>query len=231
MGVRQSTPGEGGKKARTHFSYVGTDAKRPWFAYVAGPCMWYECHTVGKSQPCLLEATDGELECPRCHEIKPTESIGYQPLYRAADSKPVVVIVHEYSREIVDALPFHRRVLVKREPGVGEGVSVTVTLDATPKFITTLAEKSRPQQPIESLLRMWRYPQLIVWHNETEGTTFPVCHTPPQKKARQPKEAPAAPAPEVPAGNMGETAMEALEKIRLKNEAFASWAKNGGKNE
>lgn len=226
MPIQQSTPGERGGVSHVHFSYQGTDAKRPWHGYVAGPCMWFDCHTPSKSQPCLLRATNGELDCPRCHEIKPWEPIGYLPVYRQSDGKPLVVIVHEYTREIVDKLEFHRRVLVKREDGVGDGVCVTHALDRMPKYHSTLADRNRPAQPMLSLLKMWRYPQLVQWLNDTDGTDYPVCITPPREKGKKKKDVTAAPPPpELPAGNMGETAMEAMDRLRLRNEEWIRQAK------
>lgn len=229
MAIRQSPPGEGRGKGRLHFTYVPTSAKTPWHAYVAGPCMWFDCHEKGKTKPCLDVVTEGALTCPRCVEISPPVPTGYLPLYRAADGKPVMVIVHEYTREIVDALPFHARVLVKREHGVGEGVAVTRTLDQQPKFITTLAEKSRPAQPLHSLLRIWGYPELIEWHNETTGDNVPVCITHPIRKVRTPIVPPAAPSAPVDTSTMSQTSMEAIEIIRQRNEAFVAQTRNGKK--
>jgi hypothetical protein len=227
VGIKQASPGEGGRKARAHFTYVPTDPKRPWNAYVAGPCMWFTCHTKGRSKPCLESVTDGELTCPRCNELDPPQDIGYQPLYRAADSKPVMVIVHDYTREIVDSLRFHSRVLVSRGHAASDGVMVNPALDQLPKFQTALPERMRAAQPIESLLRLWGIPELIQWHNETEGTNFPVCITPPRKKPVPAKEGKPAPAPaSAPAGDMAETALEAMERIRLRNEAFVRDAKS-----
>ena len=98
-----------------HFAYVGTDDGDRWNAYLAGPAWWGWCHKSTRTKPCLDLLTNGALECPRCLAGKEPLMTGYVPVYRQADGAPRSVIVAEVSREVIDSIKLHTRVLIGRE--------------------------------------------------------------------------------------------------------------------
>lgn len=172
----------------THFRYVPTKVGTEWKAYTAGPCHWFDCHSRGRSKPCLHLMTSGELVCPWCGSDNavslpadnPVAQIGYQPLYRAADYRPVLVVVHDYHREQVDAIPFHRQVLIQRGNQQSDGVTITPTLSVEPRFHSTLRDRNTPVDLTRTLLRMWNIPELCEWYARTHGgSDGPVSPQPP----------------------------------------------------
>lgn len=169
MALPQVSPGAGGKRPRVHFAYVTTTAGKPWRAWVAGACHWFTVHPKGKTKPCLHEMTKGELTCERCDAGHGWEIAGYMPLYRESDARPVMVIVHEYTRELVDQLKLHSRVLVGRGEDKTDGVYVIPNPDQRPPYTSTLPERMRPADLTETLLRVWRLPDLVTWYEQTHG--------------------------------------------------------------
>lgn len=161
----QNRPGDR-KPGYTHFRYVSTANGAQWHAYTAGSPSWFDCHTKGRTKPCLHVMTAGELPCERCAESKPIEVIGYLPLYREIDARPVMVILHEEQRERADVLRLHSRVLVGREIDKADGVWVAPALKPTPAFHSTLQERNRPADLTETLLRLWGIPALVDWYRK-----------------------------------------------------------------
>jgi hypothetical protein len=189
MSVRQSPPGRGGKGGRVHFTYTPTGFGQQWHAFIAGPCAWFECHTRGKTKPCLAEVTGGELVCPLCASPHPTEQVGYQPLYRELDGKPVMVVVHESVREVVDSHKLHARVLIGREMAETDGVYVIRPLKSGKPFTSTLAARQKEADVIPTLLRVWNIGALQEWAARQEGIPTGGCNThpvPPVVKAYTP---------------------------------------------
>lgn len=185
MALPQTPPGGSGRSPRVHFTYVSPKNGKNFHAWMAGMAHWYECHTRGKSCVCLNWISGGELECPRC--VEPVETQGYVPLYRETDTKPVMVIVKEYAREIIDRLCLHQWVVVGRGLESSDGVYVVRSPAATqPKFETTLAYKKVSADLTETLLRVWRSAELIEWYRQTHGG--PAIVVPP--KEEKPKEKP-----------------------------------------
>lgn len=164
MALKQAGPGEGPSRGRAYFRYVGTVPGRKWCAYIAGPCQWYVCHTKGKSKPCLEWMTDGALPCKLCASTARPMVIGYQPLYRQVDSAPVMVIVYEDVRHVVDALRLHERVEIERQGQQGDAVSVTRLLTQEPRFQTTLPERRERADITDVLLALWSLPDLTHWY-------------------------------------------------------------------
>lgn len=169
MPLPQTPPGGGGRPARTHWHYVTTKPSQQWGAWIAGPCHWFTCHTNGRSVPCLHEMTGGELTCERCSAGQGTDVIGYQPIYRELDGRPCMVIVHEYSREVIDKLRLHQRVIVGRGPKTSDGVYIAPAMQAQPRYHSTLADRMRAADLTETLLRLWRLPDLEAWYRQTHG--------------------------------------------------------------
>jgi hypothetical protein len=168
MPLRTKTPGDGGKQRRVHFVHVPTKNNQTWHAHVAGPCHWYECHTKGRTKPCLHWLTQGQIVCERCASTAPPEDIGYQPLYRELDGRPCFVVVHDYARDLIDALKLHQRVVVGRGAEQSDGVWITAALNPRPLYETRRAEFLRPADLTETLLRVWGLPELTDWYDRTQ---------------------------------------------------------------
>lgn len=175
MGLRKATPGEGAGSGHVHFRYVGTDPGDRWFAWVAGPAYWLLGHPSSRSKPCLDWLTEKALPCAICSPLKPPVMMGYLPLYRQIDGAPVMVVVYETVREKVDALKLHKRVQVGRELGEADSVWVSLALEQNPRFQTTLKQREQPADVTETLLRMWKMPELVNWYRcQTPQSDNPV---------------------------------------------------------
>lgn len=213
MALRQSRPGDGSRSRRTHFAYVETPPKQQWHAWIAGPTHWFQCHDVNRhTKPCLHDITGGELRCPWCLSIGEPADTGYVPLYKQDNGKPVMTVVHAYSREQVDQLKLHQRVLVGRGIAKGDGVYVVLQLNQEPRYQSTLPERLRPADLTETLLRVWGIPDLIAWHCRATGRSDGGCITPLLQTACEP----VAPLPPAvgQGGDMSETLMDALKRVK-----------------
>lgn len=153
----------GNRPPRVHFTYTGTPTGHRWQAWVAGPCLWVIAHTKGRTKPCLHQMTGGVLPCPRCAQIQPPAKIGYQPLYRMSDGKPVVVIVYEGEEQYTDRFTLHLPVQVAREAAESDTVFVREVLAARPAYYSTLSCRMVAADCTESLLAMWALPEWTAW--------------------------------------------------------------------
>ena len=160
-------PREGRQDRAVWFRYYGTNKGTSWHAWIAGPAYWCKVHQKGRTKPCLKNMTRGKLRCQRCEDGAVIDRVGYVPLYRAVDAKPVCVIVHEDVEEMVAALTLHRRVLVGREDGATDGVWITDAPKQV-RYDTTLPERQRPADMTASCLRMWSIPELDAWYYSSE---------------------------------------------------------------
>lgn len=188
MPLPQKPPGRGAANRRVHFPFATTPRGGSWEAYIAGPCHWYDCHTIGRSKPCLCEMTDGELVCDRDHDLDEPRTLGYQPLYAASNGRPCFVIVYDYAREQIDKLRLHFLVQVSREKGKSETVAIVHHKLTAPLYHSTRADLMRPADLTESLLRIWKIPELVAWYRCTQGkgdntmSLSEPAFTPPAKK-------------------------------------------------
>jgi hypothetical protein len=121
-----------------------------------------------KTKPCLIEVTDGAMDCPFCAKAIPKLVCGYVPLYRALDSRPCHVRLYDDCRADVDKIKLHARVFVGRGPLPGDTVYVIRHAIQEPAFKTADPEKLRPINLTEHVLRLWAIEDLIAWYNETE---------------------------------------------------------------
>lgn len=220
MALPQVPPGGGGRKSHVHFGYVNTGFGKNWHAYMAGPVHWFACHAKGKTKACVSVMTGGELHCERCAAGQPTEETGYVPLYRELDSKPTMVIVHEYTREATDALKLHQRVIVGRGEDVADGVYVVPALKPEPRFQTTLKERMVAADLTETLLRVWGIPELVEWYRQTHGHQVAPAAPPAKPPAPPPKRSDGLPfspmtraAAERADGPMSEDVGEAINRV------------------
>ena len=172
-GLKKGTPG-GEERRHVHFRYVSTEAGKSWHAYLAGPPLWYLCHTHGKSKPCLKWLTDNRVPCARCASLKPPELIGYVPLYRESDGAPVMVIVYERSADVLAGLMHLSRVTVMREGEKGDTVVVVKALTQK-AYSSMLKERSVPVDLEPCLVRMWNVAELTDWY-KLVGGAIPQSH-------------------------------------------------------
>lgn len=152
------------EKRRTHFSYVGTNPGQRWTGYLAGQSQWFECHPKRPCVPCLSAITDDAVRCPICNGTRTGEVVGYVPIYRESDGRPVMVLCYEEVRDKVEKIEFHRRLLVGREPGRGNRIWILAAPDPLPLYTSTLAERMVPADLTDTLLAVWRCPALIDWY-------------------------------------------------------------------
>lgn len=164
MALFQTPPGEGGKVRRLHWIYVPTPKGKSWTAHVAGPCLWFSCHTKGRSKPCLHAITNGELNCDKCSPLEVPAPTGYQPLYRESDGRPCFVVVHDYSQDQVAGLKLHQRVCIGRNEGSTDAVWIMPALKPEPRYQSRLPERMRPADITDSLLVLWAMPELLTWY-------------------------------------------------------------------
>jgi len=194
MSLKKAPPGETKRAKPIHFAYTPTAGGTQWEAYIAGPCWWGQCHSKGKTKPCLEWLTDGALECPYCASIAPPEETGYLPLWRSVDGAPKCVIVHCLQRESVDAHALHTRVLVGRGVDPTDGVYVIRAIKPGAAFATSMREKMGEADITRSLLSMWKVPALTEWYLRTNGLESRGCMTPtaktPVAPVAQPKAVP-----------------------------------------
>lgn len=182
MPIPKIPPGWGGKGSYVHFSYTGTRCGHKWNAWVAGPAVWVIAHTKGRSKPCLHAMTGGVLPCPRCAQIEPPQQIGYQPLYRGTDGKPVLVIVYEDEQQYTDSFGLHQMVVVGREQEQSDPTFIRASTQST-RYQSTLAQRMVSADCTESLLAMWAIPEWTLWCRSSAPRTnreapTPVVETP-----------------------------------------------------
>lgn len=167
MSLKKGTPGKGGNGRVDSFSYtpVHHGLKNAFGAWMAGDPYWCLAHEHTKAtpgtKPCLQWLTDGCIPCPRCRPQVCPVWVGYVPLYREADHKPVLVIVHESAMDLLTGLAYPAHVLVGR---VDENSSVFVKRsDNAVSLKTDNEQRKRPRDITGDLLTMWNIPALEQW--------------------------------------------------------------------
>lgn len=153
--------------------------------------------------------TGGELACEICSPFEVPTVIGFQPLYAGADGRPCQVIVHDYARDHIDALKLHHPVTVERGSGPTDTVSLLPLLGKGVKYTSSLSERMKPADLTETLLRMWRMPDLTEWYRRTHGLSDNAVSLPPP---------PPAPPPEPPTTTPTVFAKGPLDRLREADE-------------
>jgi len=182
--VPKAAPGEGPKKDRDNFSYWSIAGGEKHTAYVAGPAAWVIAHPSDKgSKPCLEWMTGSALPCRFCALHKCPVEVGYVPVYREVDWRPMLVIVYRTEREWIDPLELHTRVTVGREKEKGAALWVRPCLNQEPRFASTLPYRKCAVDIDHSLLTLWKMPELVAWlHTARPSDTavsLPVPTSPP----------------------------------------------------
>lgn len=165
--LKKGTPGKGGGARTDSFSYtpVQSGLKNGFHGWIAGETYWCQAHEHSKAtpgtKPCLEWMTEGAVRCPRCRPQVVTTWVGYVPLYREADHKPIIIILHEGAMDLLAGLAYPDYVLVGR---VDMTSSVFVRKsDNALSFRTDNEQRKAPRDITPDLLTMWQMPALEEW--------------------------------------------------------------------
>lgn len=169
MTLPQAPRREGRRRRPAHFRYYPVDPGTTHYGYLAGPVMWFEmhCSDLG-SKPCLHELTAGDLGCPKCEFGEPVTK-GALGFYHATDLKTYMVWVDESGRDEYDKWPPFRRIKLGRERVKGAPVWAQMCVSQEPVFQSSLPERKVAADLTDSLLRMWKMPDLEWWYRHTHG--------------------------------------------------------------
>lgn len=152
----------GARSKAVHFTYVPTERGQPYEAYLAGPVWWGELHMLKPSKPCVYAITGGEIACRYCGQPPRPIAVmkGWVPLIRRADTWPICVPVDEVQRDHLDTIKPFTKVIVGRERGKGIGVYVRMATNQEPAWSSSLPEWNEPADITESLINMWKLPEV-----------------------------------------------------------------------
>lgn len=155
----------GARNKPVHFTYVSVERGQPFDAYLAGPVWWGELHMLKPSKPCVFAITGGAVACRYCGVPPRPVAVmkGWVPLIRRSDTWPICVPVDEVQRDHLDVLKPWTKVVVGRERGKGIGVYVREALNQEPKWSSSLPEWSAPADITESLINMWKLPEVVAF--------------------------------------------------------------------
>jgi hypothetical protein len=190
MPVKDATPGRGKGPSSDHFSYWEVPPEKIWTGWLAGPVKWIEAHTGNHpTKICVAWATDDEVPCVRCSPKKPTETVGYVPLYREIDGAPKFVIVYDDCYDFLKDLRHPNYIRIVREGGEKERVTVQ-KVPSQKRYETSLKRRLEPVDISEMLVKLWSVAEYTTWYE---------CKNPHADVRKSTKNPPAAPAP-VPPG-------------------------------
>jgi len=238
VSLRKGTPGQGGQVRADSFSYTSVaPGLKGWFtAWLAGPIYWCQVHEHTQKQPgtkpCLDWITDGALRCPRCRPLVVPTWVGYVPLYREQDHKPVIVIIHESVMDLVAGLSYPVPVIVGR---VDAQSSVFVRRnEGGAVFKTDNSARRRPVDVTRDLLCMWRIAELDRWLLDNRRGTAATSQTEVDDGRSDAGQSPVAEGTPIPGvsllgdswmGNLPEGTQSEI--LKRRNEAFVATHKNG----
>lgn len=173
MPLPTCSPG-GSDRSTFHWAFRSTDPGGSWHAYLWGQIHGFMAHPSRRTKPCVEVLTDGKLRCelPNCPHGR--QWIGYVPLVRESDGRPCMVIIHEHAASLLDGVGWRSRVLVMREAGQHDGVSVCRAM-VQREWDTRLVALRRPADLTQTLLAVWKMPELCAWYaaREREASAQP----------------------------------------------------------
>lgn len=190
MRLPNAAPEEGARFDYDHFNNWQVKGGERHFAYYAGGAQWFIAHPSDRgTKPCLCWMTKNALSCRFCAANKCPVNLGYVPLWRAIDWRPLLVIVYQEEREWIDKLQLHDRVQLGREKESGARIWVRRCLDQEPRFSTTLARRMVTQDITPSLLRLWKLADLNAWLNSQSDNALSQPQPAPVKSDGKPFDA------------------------------------------
>ncbi len=164
MRLPNAAPGEGGRVDYEHFANWCIAAGQKHNAYIAGPCQWFVAHPSDRgTKPCLHWMTKKELPCRFCAMNKTPQEIGYQPVWREVDWRPMLVILYATEREHVERMELHERVVIGREVEIGARLWVRRCSNQEPRFTSSIPRRMVAQDITRCLLTIWKLPELTAW--------------------------------------------------------------------
>lgn len=191
MKLPQAAPGEGVKVEYEHFCNWTVKGGERHTAYLAGDAQWFVAHPSDRgTKPCTHWMTSATVPCRFCALHKTPQTIGYVPVWREVDWRPMLVIVYEEEREHIEHLELHDRVQIGREKELGARIWVRKCMNQEPRFNTTVARRKCKQDITRALLTIWKMPELVAWFS---------CRAVSDTAVSLDKSAPVPPAPVPPA--------------------------------
>lgn len=159
MSYPKRQPGE--RAVESGWTHVKVEPLAKWRAWIAGEVIWVETHHLPPSKPCREAFTDGAVPCQIDHTTRRLEWSGYLPLWDA-NHKATVIIIREYQRDVVAAVPRGREVLVTKGPATTSAISVLPT-GSSVRFHSTNPRKMDNQDIRLWLLTLWKDQTLKDW--------------------------------------------------------------------
>jgi len=155
MGVKGGRPSDEGRvRTWTHVSVAKGKTFEGWIAGDA-ICVFAHCGD-DPSTPCLRHYLGKRAQCKRCTDRHRTEWLYYVPLWREWDGgKPVLVIVHEEMRDVLERIKVGAYVTVGREDGKKTAVYIRPMLNGR-RFETAFEWKKRGQCIADALVTLFR---------------------------------------------------------------------------
>lgn len=150
---KSADPG-GGKRRPASWSHEKLKGGGVVSGWKAGEVVWVWVHYVGRSVPCHHEMTGGDKPCPWCAKRPRVDLVGYLPMYDLS-GKPLVVIVQEYSRDILAGIKLHEPVVVRRGKERGDPVCVGADKGRA-KYAPSSPARLDPADIRSWLLRLWK---------------------------------------------------------------------------
>lgn len=128
--------------------------------WIAGDIHIYPAHMGRPSVVCEEKLTRGRIKCPMCEHGMAVRDLGYLPVY-ADNGMPCVLIVHEYSFDIIGKIPFRAPVSWARgDEDEADPVTVTPRLSGG-KYESTVPSRLVPQDITIAIARYWKRPDLL----------------------------------------------------------------------
>lgn len=139
--------------------------------HIAGPCIGVEVHCGVQTKPCLKCYVDPKADCVGCNHRLRRDWLGYQPVYRWIDGKPVVVTIHIDQQDRVERFVHGDHVLIGREDQDNAGI--WIRKDKGPAFESTLPARQTNADISDWLPTLWRLCGIITGAMLRNGADVP----------------------------------------------------------
>lgn len=226
MRPQRKKPGKGEQK-KTTWSHEKLKGGGVFNGWLAGKTEWVLVHHIGVSKPCYSELSDDALPCPFCKPQCRRDWIGYVPIFDAG-GKRLLVIVQDYAETVVDAIPVHAPVRVRRGGEYHDPVCVESSKWTADKW----PAKGRGDQGVDifaALLVLWNLPVLKAHFGEC-GDTPVSPHVPDRVEAEAGEEPPAELVRRVQEGKVTQSMRDAAPGIIADEVDRITWPGKPSKN-